>query len=388
MIKAVLLDLDNTLAHNPDAAFARAFLALLEQYFRGPGEQPYIRPFVQAIRGLGSADRNMRMTNAQAIVKAIQDETGQPESAIAEAIQRFYQQTFPHLQDLIHPVGGAADFVQHLMQKKVAVVIATNPLHPLEAVETRLRWAGLPNDGYALITHAGNMHFAKPDPAYYAEIAARVGVEPDEALMIGDSEVNDIAPAHALGMQVIQVNQHAPDRLAQARHCVDEVGWFETSAPPILTPGMIEPEMRGNIGALYGTLEGVKPHYWSQRAIPNEWSLLQIVCHLLQSEVDVQLARLLRIRNENNPFLHNAPTPPGPDEFVPCGADGWDIVAQFVERRQETLNWLRQLTSADWSRPARHSTFGLTTLLEMAHFTAQHDRLHINQICQTLGRCE
>jgi hypothetical protein len=26
--------------------------------------------------------------------------------------------------------------------------------------------------------------------------------------------------------------------------------------------------------------------------------------------------------------------------------------------------------------------------LEMAHFTAQHDRLHLNQICQTLGKCE
>jgi hypothetical protein len=267
-------------------------------------------------------------------------------------------------------------------------VIATNPLHPLEAVEQRLRWAGLPTEGYALITHSGNMHFAKPEPAYYAEIAARVGVEPDEAVMIGDSPTNDITPAQTIGMQVIHVDPTDPDRLASARRCIDEPGWFELSVPPLLKPEMIEPEMRGNIGALYGTLDDVKPHFWNQRSIPNEWSLIQIVCHLLWSEGEVQLPRLLRIQSETNPFLQNSPTPPGPDEFIPCAEDGWGVVADFVAARQRTLGWLRQRKPEDWLRPARHSTFGLTTLLEMAHFTAQHDRLHINQICQTRGRCE
>ena len=37
MIKAVLLDMDNTLLRNPDGAFAGAFRAALSRGFAGPG---------------------------------------------------------------------------------------------------------------------------------------------------------------------------------------------------------------------------------------------------------------------------------------------------------------------------------------------------------------
>jgi hypothetical protein len=64
------------------------------------------------------------------------------------------------------------------------------------------------------------------------------------------------------------------------------------------------------------------------------------------------------------------------------------VAREFEEARRETLQLVATFTDVDWQRPARHSIFGLTTLLEMAYFTAQHDRLHLNQLCQTIGRCE
>jgi hypothetical protein len=62
-------------------------------------------------------------------------------------------------------------------------------------------------------------------------------------------------------------------------------------------------------------------------------------------------------------------------------------VQRFATEREQTIALLTGLTDAQWGRPARHSVFGPTTLLEMAAFTARHDRLHINQLCQTLGKC-
>ena len=59
----------------------------------------------------------------------------------------------------------------------------------------------------------------------------------------------------------------------------------------------------------------------------------------------------------------------------------------FRQARERTIALLAGLRPDQWNRPARHSIFGLTNLLEMAHFTAQHDRLHITQLCQTLGKC-
>jgi hypothetical protein len=138
---------------------------------------------------------------------------------------------------------------------------------------------------------------------------------------------------------------------------------------------------------LFGTLADAKPHFWQQHPDPNEWSPIQIVCHLLESERKVQRPRLERILAENNPFLVAPPPPAEPHEALPCENDGLLVAEQMATEREKTLDWLRQIQQEDWNRPARHSIFGPTTLLEMAHFTAQHDRLHINQLCQTLGRC-
>ena len=60
----------------------------------------------------------------------------------------------------------------------------------------------------------------------------------------------------------------------------------------------------------------------------------------------------------------------------------------WLAERQRTVDFLAALPAETWDRPARHSIFGPTTLLEVANFTATHDRLHLQQICQTIGRCE
>jgi hypothetical protein len=112
-----------------------------------------------------------------------------------------------------------------------------------------------------------------------------------------------------------------------------------------------------------------------------------VVCHLAESEWKVQRPRLERIRAEDNPFIAAPKSPPGPREAGACEEDGRAAAINFVHERLKTIAFLSELKADEWKRPARHSIFGPTTLLEMAHFTAQHDRLHINQLCQTLGHC-
>jgi FMN phosphatase YigB (HAD superfamily) len=74
-------------------------------------------------------------------------------------------------------------------------------MFPRPAVETRLRWAGLPVSefDFALITSYENMHTTKPRPAYYEEILAQIGVAAAESLMVGDDWGNDIEPAASVG---------------------------------------------------------------------------------------------------------------------------------------------------------------------------------------------
>jgi hypothetical protein len=138
---------------------------------------------------------------------------------------------------------------------------------------------------------------------------------------------------------------------------------------------------------LYGLLDTARPHFWDQHPDPDEWSPNQILCHLLEHEGPVHRDRLKHILEIDNPFIAAPPPPPGPASAASCGGDGPDIAARFTAARRETLALIATLPPEAWSRPARHSIFGPTTLLEMAHFTAQHDRLHLHQLCQTLGGC-
>jgi len=164
-------------------------------------------------------------------------------------------------------------------------------------------------------------------------------------------------------------------------------GWLENAKPPPLPPAAIEPELRGNVGALFGLLTEVQPHHWAQHPDPQEWSILQVVYHLLERESSVQRPRLERILHEDNPFLSVPPSPTMPTE-TDITEEGMVLAMAFAAEREQTLALVRSLAPQDWQRPAQHSIFSQTTLLEMAHFTAQHDRLHLTQICQTLGKCD
>lgn len=392
MIKAILLDLDDTLILNPDRVFAIEYLNLFEQFARETwGKQGVSSAIREAIQRM-QVSRDFHQTNYAVKVETISHAVGESVSDTTTALATFYNQFYVRLQACIQPNPIANLLVDYLRSKDFAIIIATNPLYTAYEIKQRLSWGRLNSNfaDYAFVTHSENTHYTKPNPAYYAEIIARVGIEPDEVLMVGDSFKNDIEPAKSLGMLTYHIteafrgkNQGTLENFYQE---VSQDDWLDQINPRQLHPTMIEPQMRGNVSALYGLLDGVPDHYWQQHPDPNEWSILQILCHLAESEDIVQRPRLERILNEENPFLAQPAPPPGPNNF-PCEGDAWAIAHQFAETRQKTLDWLCNLPEEAWNRPARHSIFGNTNFLEMAHFTAQHDRLHLNQLCQTIGNC-
>lgn len=385
MIKAVLLDLDNTLLRNPDRQWVAAFHQQWRRYF---AERYGLRQASSALRNaIGRLNPELATyrANADTILDALAIELPLAKAELRAAVAGFYAGDYRRLKATTAPIALAADLVESLLEQNLLVAIATNPLFPESATVERIGWAGLSayQSEFAFVTHSENMRFAKPSAAYFAETVARVGVEPDETLLVGDSAQNDIAPARAIGIHTWQVSEE--DELGAIYRHIQEPGWRLTYLPRQLQPSMILPQFIGNIAALHGLLAEVKPHQWLQRPDPHEWSILQIICHLWQSEAPVHRARLQAILERDDPFIA-VPPPPGPD-IPPCHDDGYEALHCFQREREETIRLLSALTPTQWDRTARHSIFGLTTLLEMAHFTAQHDRLHITQLCQTLGKC-
>ncbi len=391
MIKAVLLDLDNTLLSNPDRAFTVEYLRLADNFFFKRWQiESFSQLMIKAVKAMTS-NTDFTRSNTEIRIQTLSNLTHIPLDELQRGLDSFYELDYPKLKNCVKKVETVNALLDYLNACDLAVVIATNPLYPPHAIQQRLQWAGLPSnfEAYAYVSHTDNSHFTKPNPAYYAEIIARVGVEPDETIMVGDSPRNDIHPAQTLGLHTFYINDDGvgDGTLGDFLHCVRDLGMLENLTTNALTPAMILPQYQGNIGALYGLIAQVKPNFWEQHPDPNEWSIMQILCHLEQSEREVQRPRLERIKQEENPFLVSPNAPPGP-QTAPCDNDGYRVAKRFVEERLKTINFIEALAINDWQRPARHSIFGPTILLEMAHFTAQHDRLHLNQLCQTIGGCE
>ncbi len=202
MLKAILFDLDDTLLGNHVDTFVPRYFKLLGAYAAEllPAEQ-----LIQALltcTELTIQNVDGTRSNYDVFWEAFTARTGLNTAVAEPFFARFYEEVFPQLQVVTTVRSSARPLVQQCLNAGLKVVVATNPLFPRVAIEQRLAWAGVPPSefDFALITTMENMHMTKPHRAYYAEIVRRIGCEPSQALMVGDSWNNDIAPAAALGI--------------------------------------------------------------------------------------------------------------------------------------------------------------------------------------------
>ena len=385
MIKAVLLDLDHTLAFGPDSSSYFAFQTALDAHYFADYGPTVVPVTLRAALDALASKRDMMTANADVMIGSIARDLAMDVNVAEELIEASLASARKDLRHAVVADPCAYPLVDLLLREDVLVAICGNLIFPEVLIRQGLAWNGLFDflDSFAFVSHGENMHFSKSHPAYYAELVARIGVEPDEALLIAVGQDLNRESARTIGLHIW--HDSSSGALRTAFEHVQSSSWQHVYPAGPLEASMLLPQYQGNLAALYGLLNEAKPYQWLQKPDPDEWSILQILCHLAESELAVHQHRLNQILREDNPFI-SSPPPPGPD-LPPCHDDGYEVLHQFHTHRQATMDLLQSLDAKDWQRPARHSIFGLTNLLEMACFTALHDRLHITQLCQTLGKC-
>jgi len=204
MLKAILFDLDNTLLVNSMETFMPAYLQAFTSHVAH-----LISPacfFSELLRGTRAMDTNdgAGLTNEEAFASVFYPALGHERAALEPVFEQFYAKEFPKLRPLTQPRPEARALVEWAFECGLQVVIATNPLFPRSAIEQRLEWAGVPitKFGYTLVTSYEIMHATKANPAYYREILAHLGRQPDECLMVGDNWEWDVAQASSVDIPV------------------------------------------------------------------------------------------------------------------------------------------------------------------------------------------
>lgn len=391
MIRAVLLDLDDTLLQNDMAGFLPPYLRSLGEAMADLADPGRLAAEVMAGTRDMLANLDPRCTLEAAFAARFYPALGWDEAEVRPRLQDFYQRVFPKLQELTSPIAGAKHFVQSLLEDDRQLVIATNPLFPRRAVEHRLTWAGLPVDAYpyALVGSYEELHFAKPHPEFFAELLGRLGIRSHEAAMIGNELKNDILPALGLGLAVFHIGGTADQGIAGGS-LQDALPWAlqaDLSGDPSAarSPRAILAQLRGYLSALLGMTEGLREQAWGLRPAPGEWSPGEILCHLRDVELEVNLPRVGRILNEHDPFISAV----DPDRWAePRGysqQSGTQAREAFTSARMQTIATLEALEPETWQQPARHSLLGPTTLSEILSVAAEHDLLHLGQLRHALA---
>ena len=112
-----------------------------------------------------------------------------------------------------------------------------------------------------------------------------------------------------------------------------------------------------------------------------EWSALQCLLHLIDTERWVFPVRINHLLNEEDFPAFN----PDREGTKSGGEQSFQALAEeFARLRQESLGVLIKVTQADLVKRGRHQELGPVTLSELLHEWAAHDLMHTVQAEQAL----
>lgn len=189
-MQAVLFDLDGTLLESNFDAILKGYFAGVAKRFEPWIEREKFNEGLMVSTKIMMANENSTRTNIDVFAADFFPRVDL-DPQLMEVFDRYYVTDFPALKDRAMVSPYAKQIVESAFAHNNKVVIATNPVFPETAITERLRWAEIADYPYDLITHGENMHACKPSVKYYEEICARIGVQPEQCLMIGDDLVND-----------------------------------------------------------------------------------------------------------------------------------------------------------------------------------------------------
>jgi FMN phosphatase YigB (HAD superfamily) len=205
MFKAILFDLDGTLLKVNMDYFLQHYLKSLAQHVNGVFDPDEFIGHVLSATKTMIHEISSETTNKESFMAYFLPRVSPDSDEIFPLLDDFYSKVFPQLQVHADTFPGVEEIMEQAVKLQCPLVLATNPVFPMEAIRHRMHWAGLKDDLFCLVTAYENMHFCKPHREYYLEIASYLEIPPEECLMVGNDADDDIIAAARAGMKTYLV---------------------------------------------------------------------------------------------------------------------------------------------------------------------------------------
>ncbi len=201
MITTILFDLDGTLLPMDQDVFVRAYFGELAKKVAPYGYEAK-KLFETLWGGVSAMVRNNgSCTNEEAFWAYFTKVYGEAALKDKPIFDEFYRVEFQKAAASCGFSPESKKIVEELKKAGCRVILATNPLFPATATESRIRWAGLDPSDFEYYTTYENSHYCKPNPTYYSELLQKTGCQPGDCLMVGNDVSEDMV-AETLGMSV------------------------------------------------------------------------------------------------------------------------------------------------------------------------------------------
>lgn len=224
MIKVVLFDLDGTLLPMDQEVFTKTYFKLLAKKLAPLGYEP--EQLIKAIWAGTAAmvKNNGDCVNEEAFWKKFCEFYGEKALEDKPIFDKFYEEEFQQAKQVCGFNENAVQAVKLIKEKGIRVALATNPIFPAVATESRIKWAGFEPSDFELYTTYDNSSHCKPNPEYYKDILKKLNCKAEECLMVGN-DVNEDMIAEKIGMQVFLLDDCIINKDSKDISCYNRGGF-------------------------------------------------------------------------------------------------------------------------------------------------------------------
>ncbi|MEW6624710.1 MAG: HAD family hydrolase [Bacillota bacterium] len=205
-MRAVLFDLDGTLLPIDTEEFIKKYLELLSIKMADR-----IPPKIFIDKLLFATEKMVKNLedkhNQEVFMDHFFEDILDNKEDIINRFNDFYQNDFKVLKSCAKNNPDAQDILEHLHNKNITLVLATNPIFPLTAITERLSWIDVQDTYFDLITSYEVMKYCKPHKNYYQQIVDLLKLNPNQCLMIGNDAQEDLV-ASEIGMETFLVEDY------------------------------------------------------------------------------------------------------------------------------------------------------------------------------------
>lgn len=235
-LKAVVFDMDDTLLSINLSAFIAMFAMDEANLLAQAARKSTFSMFAalgSSMLELNNGERleGDHLTNFEFFAADLKCRCGVPidEPAVLDMLTFYEREVLPKKNDRLvaaRPREGAHAAVETCVDHGLRVALLTNPSFSPACIECRMGWGDMLDMPFEIVTHWDNSTRCKPCAAYYRENLDRMGLAPEEVLMVGNDPKRDF-PTPDCGIQTAYVGSGTHARATWSGSMADFAGSFD-----------------------------------------------------------------------------------------------------------------------------------------------------------------